>query len=435
MARRTRMGAREMIIGVVIVAVVAGIVVALVSTGSDSGSAAGQPQVSTAQRGDLAVTVDAPFTLALASTTPLTAPSASAGGTAGAASSGPSSAASSSSSATSVITSMALSVGAPIPSLMPLYSISGAPVFGVPSAVPFYRTLVSGNTGFDVVALQAALADAGYTVPVTGTYGSATVNAVDQFQAGHGLTQTGTATPAQFESFPPGAVVLDIPLGTGQRAATGATIADVGVLSALVAQAQVGQADVTRLQAGQAAALDFDALSNARATGVVANVPPQATASGSTASGSGGAGSSGAAGGGSAGSSSPVQYLVSITPAQLPTGARVGMTGQAHNTIEGRNGVVIVPASAIGGSTDAPTVQVRRNGATVVRPVIVGLVTASEAEIISGIQPGDVVVTGTLAPAASVPSTTPGIGGGGSGRGFGGGSGGNAGGRGFGGGG
>jgi len=431
MARRSRIGAREIIIGIVIAVVVVGVGVFLITTKSDSGAGAGQIQVATAQNGTLAVTVDAPFTLAFDATTALTAPSSSTSSTqpsTASRSSGSSASSTASTSASVVLTQQGLAAGAPIPSLAQMFSFDGAPVFGVPSAVPFYRDLVSGEVGYDVASLQFALNAAGYPLTVNGTFDSATVNAVEHFQTAQGVTSTGRATLSQFASFPPGAVVLDLPVSVGQHVATGATVADVGSLSGMIAQAQVGQADVTRIQAGQAVELDFDALSGARATGKVENIPTQAASSSGSSSGASGS----ASGQQQAGTAAPVEYLVSIRPDQLPAGARVGMTGQAHVTIQGRTNVVIVPSSAIGGTTDAPTVQLRRNGQTVTRPVIVGLVTASEAEIISGVHAGDVVVTGTLAPAGSVPTTTPGLGGGGRGIGGGGGNGGGGSGRGFG---
>jgi multidrug efflux pump subunit AcrA (membrane-fusion protein) len=94
------------------------------------------------------------------------------------------------------------------------------------------------------------------------------------------------------------------------------------------------------------------------------------------------------------------------------------MTGQAHIAVQSRTNVVIVPSAAVGGSTTQPTVQVVVGGRPVTRPVVVGLVTSADTEILAGVQPGDVVVVGSqqLGP---TPSTAPvtGLGGTGTGRG------------------
>ena len=57
------------------------------------------------------------------------------------------------------------------------------------------RTLRSGYTGSDVIALQARLSALNYPVSVTGTYDAQTIAAVKLFQGLHGLTQDGTAGP------------------------------------------------------------------------------------------------------------------------------------------------------------------------------------------------------------------------------------------------
>jgi hypothetical protein len=82
---------------------------------------------------------------------------------------------------------------------------------------------------------------------------------------------------------------------------------------------------------------------------------------------------------------------------ELPAGARVGMTGQASVVTASRRNVVVVPSSAIGGSSANPTVQVVQDGTTVVRPVVVGLVTTQGSEILTGLQAGEQVVTGVTA--------------------------------------
>jgi hypothetical protein len=93
-------------------------------------------------------------------------------------------------------------------------------------------------------------------------------------------------------------------------------------------------------------------------------------------------------------------------PSALPSGARAGMTGQAQIAVQSRTATVIVPSAAIGGTANAPTVQVVVNGRSVTKPVQVGLVTNADTEILAGVQPGDVVVVGRQQTGAA-PSTAP----------------------------
>jgi multidrug efflux pump subunit AcrA (membrane-fusion protein) len=70
------------------------------------------------------------------------------------------------------------------------------------------------------------------------------------------------------------------------------------------------------------------------------------------------------------------------------------MTGQASVITASRKNVVVVPSSAIGGTSANPTVQVVVDGSMVARPVVVGLVTTEGSEILTGLRAGEQVVTG-----------------------------------------
>jgi peptidoglycan hydrolase-like protein with peptidoglycan-binding domain len=62
-----------------------------------------------------------------------------------------------------------------------------------------WPTLSSGNTGENVVTLQAKLRHRGYTVNYNGTYDSATVSAVQSFESRNGLAVDGIADAAVWE--------------------------------------------------------------------------------------------------------------------------------------------------------------------------------------------------------------------------------------------
>jgi macrolide-specific efflux system membrane fusion protein len=120
-----------------------------------------------------------------------------------------------------------------------------------------------------------------------------------------------------------------------------------------------------------------------------------------------------------------VSYGIVISLATPPDGVAPSMTADVDITTASAEGVLAVPVTAIGGEPGAYTVQVL-DAPDRVRtvPVEVGLLTASLAEIRSGIDAGTVVVTGTATARDLVTTfpTGPGGGSGGGGAGTGGGS-------------
>ena len=256
------------IIGAVIaVVVIVGLVIAL--SGSGGGTSSTRLITSVARRGDVSQNVDAAFTLSLAQSSTLSFPTAgtivpSGGGT---------------------VTNVNLAAGQSIPTLAPLLSVNGAPVYGIPSSVPLYRDLVSGDYGPDVQALQDALNSVGDSTSgdYPGIFGSGTLNALEQWQLANNVSETGTAPLSVFTWFPPKSVVLSLTATVGSKAAASGAIATVADPSALVAQADIAQADVSSVKVGQAGQLSFDALSGSSETATVKSLPAQSETSTSTA--------------------------------------------------------------------------------------------------------------------------------------------------------
>ena len=175
-------------------------------------------------------------------------------------------------------------------------------------------------------------------------------------------------------------MVDDVTVKVGDRVQAGGKLATLAPTQSLVATAEVSQLDVAKLKVGQRVTLTFDALDGADTGGTVDEIADSPTSSDS-----------------SAGTTTVVQYPVTVRIGKLPTGARTGMTGQASVVTTSRRNVVVVPSSAIGGTTANPTVQVIQDGTTVSRPVIVGLVTTQGSEILTGLKAGEQVVTGITA--------------------------------------
>jgi macrolide-specific efflux system membrane fusion protein len=354
-SRRRRGGrGRWLAAGIVVLVLAAGAITWwVVASGGDQPAA--QPLATArAVRTTLTQTVDASFTLVKENVKPL---KAAAGG---------------------VVTSVGLTKGEPVKALTPLVTIDGTALYGIPSSYPLYRNLAEGDTGSDVTALQKALAAAGYDPGAAdGEFGSGTADALVNWQASRGLSETGRLDLSQFVSYAPGAVVDDVAVDVGDRVATGGQLAMLAPRSDLEAQADVSQLDVNRIKVGQDVTLTFDGLGGGTTSGKVDDIANAAASSQ-----------------GSAGSSTVVQYQVTVRMGRLPAGAMAGMTGQASVITASRRTVVVVPSSAVGGSGAAPTVQVVTDGGTLTRPVVVGLVTTQSSEILTGVRAGEEVVTG-----------------------------------------
>jgi peptidoglycan hydrolase-like protein with peptidoglycan-binding domain len=354
-SRRRRGGrGRWLAAGIVVLVLAAGAVTWwVVASGGDQPAA--QPLATArAVRTTLTQTVDASFTLVKENVKPL---KAAAGG---------------------VVTSVGLTKGEPVKPLTPLVTIDGTALYGIPSSYPLYRNLAEGDTGSDVTALQKALAAAGYDPGAAdGDFGSGTSDALVNWQASRGLSETGRLDLSQFVSYAPGAVVDEVGVDVGDRVAAGGQLAMLAPRSDLEAQADVSQLDVNRIKVGQDVTLTFDGLGGGTASGKVDDIANAAASSQ-----------------GSAGSSTVVQYQVTVRMRRLPAGAMAGMTGQASVITASRRNVVVVPSSAVGGSGAAPTVQVVTDGGTLTRPVVVGLVTTQSSEILTGVRAGEEVVTG-----------------------------------------
>lgn len=354
---RRRPGRRGWLAAAAAVLVVAAGASAWAVTRGDDTPTAQSLATATARRATLTQTVDASFALAKDGTSTLASPAAG------------------------TVTSVAITQGKAVKALTKLAGVDGNPVYGIPSGYPLYRGLAEGDEGPDVTALQKALAAAGYDPgEADGDFGTGTADALADWQADHGLEETGRLDLASFVSYKPGAVVDDVTVKVGDRMQAGGKLATLAPTQSLIATADVSQLDVAKLKVGQRVTLTFDALDGAATSGTVDEIADSPTSSDS-----------------SAGTTTVVQYPVTVRIGKLPTGARTGMTGQASVVTTSRRNVVVVPSSAIGGTTANPTVQVVQDGTTVTRPVVVGLVTTQGSEILTGLQAGEQVVTGITA--------------------------------------
>lgn len=149
--------------------------------------------------------------------------------------------------------------------------------------------------------------------------------------------------------------------------------------------AAVTETDLPAVKVGQPATVTIDAL-GASAKGTVSEVD----LAGATKSASG-----------------VVSYSITVSLPNAPAGVAPSMTADVAVTTATAAGVLAVPASAIGGSPGAYTVQVVDGpGHAHAVPVQVGLMTPALAEVRSGISAGTEVVTG-VATAKDLVTTFP----------------------------
>ena len=172
---------------------------------------------------------------------------------------------------------------------------------------------------------------------------------------------------------PADGVVTAVNLTPGAAAPSGAAI----TLAASTYQvtADVVESDITSMKLKQPASVTVAAL-GATVDGTVTAIAPTAEST--------------------SGNNSVVSYAVTVSLTNPPATLRAGMTAEVTITTASATHVLAVPAAAVRGSQGNYSVLVMTAAGTPeARPVTVGLMTSSLVEVQSGLNAGDVVVTGT----------------------------------------
>lgn len=166
-------------------------------------------------------------------------------------------------------------------------------------------------------------------------------------------------------------VVSAVNVITGQTVGANAIAVSVVDSTTPKIDAAVSEADVSKVKQGQTAAITLDGIPGVSITGKVLTV----AVVGKTAQG-------------------VVSYpiTVQVTPPQGAT-LRQGMTATVSLTVSQAMNVLTVPSRAIGGTTRNPTVTVRSNGQDQVVAVTLGLTDGAKTQVLSGLNPGDQVVS------------------------------------------
>ena len=121
----------------------------------------------------------------------------------------------------------------------------------------------------------------------------------------------------------------------GSHVSSGTALASVVSPSRLTAEALISQADIADLKVGQKAQMTIDGYDGDAFTGRISFISSE-PASSSSASGS----------------SSSTQYSITVSAEDLPELAKSGMTGTLDIVIEQRENVLLVPTTAVSGSSE-----------------------------------------------------------------------------------
>ncbi len=301
---------------------------------------------------------------------------------------------SSSSSLSGVVTRLALPAGAKPVTLGRVLFVSGKPVFAFVSPTPLWKnlstSLSSGSQRVNVAVLQRALkAEGYYKKAVNGRFTSATEKAYKRWQKANGMSATGVLDVGRFVWMPAGSVLTAWTVNLGSHVSSGTALASVVSPSRLTAEALISQADIADLKVGQKAQMTIDGYDGDAFTGRISFISSE-PASSSSASGS----------------SSSTQYSITVSAEDLPELAKSGMTGTLDIVIEQRENVLLVPTTAVSGSSSTSFVRVMQDGKPVFRQVETGMATASSTEITSGLVEGETVVTGQYTDGATRTGTT-----------------------------
>lgn len=166
--------------------------------------------------------------------------------------------------------------------------------------------------------------------------------------------------------------ILQVNVSIGNKADTGTAIS-MADLSNLVLEAYLDESDYASFKVGNKANVIFDALPNQTFTGRVISVDPALSSSGG---------------------SSAVSGVISLDPTEA--NLIIGMSASAEVISEEADQALLVPVKAL--QQDASggySVSVMENGEPVRRSVEIGIQDLVNAEVKSGLNPGDVVLIGT----------------------------------------
>ncbi len=158
------------------------------------------------------------------------------------------------------------------------------------------------------------------------------------------------------------------------------TIVKIANLDTMIVKAEISEADVVRVRAGQAASFTILGEPQARFDAVVRDVEPAPSewAEGDTIS-----------------ADKAIYYNGLLEVANKDRTLRIGMTAQVSIVLEAVDDALSVPVGAVSDGPDGPSVQVLMGEQPEARAVETGLSDKVQVQIIKGLSEGDQVIIGT----------------------------------------
>jgi hypothetical protein len=318
---RKRRRSRWLVIGVpvAVVVVAAAIVGGVLLVNNNSSSSSTSPsaaldygrvqQTTVAQTqtlsGTIAYTATQTVTNRLSTTSSSSTSSTSSSGSQGTSTSGSGSSTSSSSSTapgSGTLTTMA-AVGSVIKVGGTFFTVDEQPVVAMYGTLPAYRDMQDGDTGTDITQLQQSLVDLGYNPGgVDGTFGAATVAAVEAWQTAESLTVDGIVHLGQVAFVAGPSRVIAQVATIGDTAPSGTQILSIGPESPVVTTSE-SSTQLGLLSQGQK--VDVQLPDNSIVIGKVTSVGAASSSSSSSSA-------SGASSGGSSSSSGSTSLTIAL---------------------------------------------------------------------------------------------------------------------------
>jgi membrane fusion protein, macrolide-specific efflux system len=159
------------------------------------------------------------------------------------------------------------------------------------------------------------------------------------------------------------------------------TLVKIANLDTMIVKAEISEADVVRVKAGQAASFSILGEPETRFDAVVRDVEPAPAE---------------LAEGDSISPDKAVYYNGLLEVANPDRKLRIGMTAQVSIVLEAADDALSVPVAAVTEGPDGPTVQVLRGEIPETRAVTTGLNDKVQVQILQGLSEGDHVVIGEM---------------------------------------
>ena len=176
--------------------------------------------------------------------------------------------------------------------------------------------------------------------------------------------------------------ITAVDIKPGDEIDSGSEAFQLDDMSKLLVDVQVSEIDIVNVKMGQDAEVTFDAIPDKTYAGVVTDM----ATTGDSSSGA-------------------VNYNVTLQLTNPDQEILPGMTAGVNIITTQLTNVLVVPTRAIHTQGNQSYVEVVQNGATVPTPVTLGAASDTDTQIISGLNVGDTVVTGTGTGTASTTSS------------------------------